>query len=124
MTTSSRSSLPPRGEMERSIRSAMPARWVMAYDMALVAGPPEIHGGGGTNFKWIVPKHLRGLVRSIPTPKGRPQKGALFNLVGSLRFAVCSIQLRNHHTPTLDRNRRHLRRENRAQLLLQFLGAI
>ncbi len=68
---SSRSSLPPQGEKERSIRSATQARWVTTMDVALVAGPPEILGGGGTNFKWI-PVNLRGLVRSIPTPKGRP----------------------------------------------------
>jgi hypothetical protein len=39
--------------MERSIRSAASARWVTAYDVALVADPPEIHGGGGTNFNGL-----------------------------------------------------------------------
>jgi len=48
--TSSRSSPPPRGELERSIRSATPVWWVMAMDVTLVAGPPEIYGGGGTAF--------------------------------------------------------------------------
>lgn len=48
--SSSRSSLPPQGELERSIRSVTSARWVMTMDVTLVAGPPEIHGGGGTAF--------------------------------------------------------------------------
>ena len=50
----------------------------MTMDVTLVAGPPEIHGGGGTNFKWIVPINLRGLVRSTPTPKGADKTAPFF----------------------------------------------
>jgi hypothetical protein len=49
----SRSTPPPRGELERSIRSATSARWVMTMDVTLVAGPPEIYGGGGTAFNGL-----------------------------------------------------------------------
>lgn len=54
----------------------------MTMDVTLVAGPPEIHGGGGTNFKWIVPINLRGLVRSTPTPKGADKTAPFLILVG------------------------------------------
>jgi hypothetical protein len=52
-----------RGVCERSIRSATPARWVMARDVTPVAGPPEIHGEEVHEFAWIVLINLRGLLR-------------------------------------------------------------
>ena len=36
----------------------------MARDVALVAGPPEIHGEEVTKFAWIVLRNLRGLLRN------------------------------------------------------------
>jgi hypothetical protein len=68
----------------------------MARDVALIAGPPEIHGEEVFQFAWNVLINLRGLLRSNrylvePTPEGARKNGALFvfaAVFGWARFGV------------------------------------
>jgi hypothetical protein len=55
----------------------------MARDVALIAGPPEIHGEEVLTHAWIVLINLRGLLRSEsysvePTPEGARQTAPFF----------------------------------------------
>lgn len=88
----------------------------MTMDVTLVAGPPEIHGGGGTKFKWIVPIHLWGLVRSTPTPKGADKTAPFLILAG-----FPSVEARHSGPAVHERNWRRAGSKDRSQDLQKTL---